>query len=414
MLALFGCAITPTPSPPTETPAATVTPVPPTPALTPTPSFPPNLLRVWLPQQFAPGDEAPGGPVLAEQIAAFEQAHPGLTVDVRIKETAGPAGLLPTLLAAHNVAPAALPNVIALNPDDLKAAAEAGLVIPLDGLLPPETLDDYYPFAQAMSQVNEDWMGLPFAADARVLAYNAQIYATPPLTWTEAITGPFILPGAEPWGLTLLNEYLALGGSLTDPSDKLSLDAELLAEALGFFQMAQDAGALPLSTLSYPDTAATWQVFRERRAALAVTSMRWYLAERDRASFAAVGLLPAKVGDSATLAEGWSWAIVNVVPERAALAAELLAWLTAPQQLSEWTQAAQVLPPRASALDGWTTEIVASEADSVLTRARLLPSPEVLNRVGPPLRQALDDVLNGRATPLAAANAAAQAVASGR
>jgi ABC-type glycerol-3-phosphate transport system substrate-binding protein len=408
---LAACVTTPTPIRPTAT----------SPVIAPTPSVPPDAtptqadaatsLRVWLPPQFAPDPDTPAGQVLAEQLREFEQTHPVGAVEIRLKQTSGPGGLLESLTAAYNAAPDVLPDLIALTRDDLAAAAAAGLVLPLDDLVPPDTLADYYPFAQAMGRAQGAWVGLPFAADARVLAYRTDLYAAPPQTWTAVVTGTLIVPAAEASGLTVLHEYLALGGPLADPSGRAVLDTELLAEALGAFQEVRDAGRLPLSTLVYADVAATWQVFRERRAALAVTSAQWYLAEHNRAASTAAALIPTSMGTPFALADGWSWALVNTTGERRAAAAELLRWLTAPPRLASWTLAARVLPPRAEALRGWATNPLTPFAADVLTHAQLQPPDEVLAVVGPPLRQALDDVLNGRATPFAAAVSASQAVA---
>ncbi len=409
-LLLAGCVATPTANSPTATPAATAPATDTPPAVAPTPPGAAAALRLWLPPDFAPDDSTPGGPVLADQIAQFEAAHPGQNVEVRLKQAADEGGLLRSLETAYNVAPAILPDVMALQQDDLTSAAKAGLVIPLDDLLAPGTLDDYYPFAQTMSRVDGRVAGLPFAADARVLVYNTQIYSTPPRVWTDVITGTLVFPGGELSGLTVLNEYLSLGGTLADASSKTELDSELLAETLSAFQSAQTATVLPVSTLAYADPAATWQVFRERRAALAITSARWYLAERQRASSASATLIPTTDGMPFALADGWCWAVVNKAADHAS-ALELLRWLTDPAQLSEWTLAAQVLPPRAKALAGWGDSPLTPLASDVLVHAQLQPSAEILARVGPPLRQALDDVLSGRATPFTAAAAAAQSVA---
>jgi len=404
-----------TPTPPVTTPTSSPTATPITsPAITPTPPLGPRPLRVWLPPNFAPNKEVPGGEELAAQIAAFESNHPGESVEVRLKQANGPGGLLHSLLTAHNVAPDVLPNVIALSRDDLAAAAAAGLVSPLDNFFPAETLEDYYPFAREMGRAEDVFVGLPFAADARVVAYNQQLYATPPLTWSAVLTGPFILPGGEPAALTVLNEYLALGGALADASGKLALDSQVLADTLTLFQEAQSGGIIPLSTLAYTEPAATWQVFRERRAALAATSMQWYLIERERAPAAAITLIPVREGASFALADGWAWALVNTAPEQQERAAELVAWLIAPAQLGQWTQAARVLPPRSAAFALWPSTQTAAYVGEVLAHTQLQPSTAVLARVGPPLRQALDDVLSGRATPFAAANIAAQAVTPGQ
>jgi maltose-binding protein MalE len=406
-LILFGCVPTPSPT----APPATVTPTPeasPTPAPTPVPTLDPNAVRVWLPRSFAPDAATPGGLTLASQLAEFQSAHDGITLDVRLKQANGPGGLLTAFTAAYNAAPAILPNLIVLSRDDATTAYRAGLLLPLDNALEGQSLADYYPFAQAASRVDNALVCLPFAVEARVLAYNAQIYTTPPLAWRDVLTGPLILPAAETSGLTVLETYLALGGSLASPSGQLGLETDALAEALTFFQALQSEEILPLSTLTYTDPEATWQVFRERRAALAVTSAQWYLAEHARVSNASVTFLPTRDGAPFALAESWCWALVNTAPEQQPLAAELLRWLNAPEQLGAWSLDADVLPPRAEVLQqaGWSTLAYTRFAEVILQNAQPQPSADVLARLGLPLRQALEDVLSGRATPLEAATTA--------
>src|SRR5690349_8300572 len=75
----------------------------------PTPTAP-GVLRLWLPPEFTPDVNTPGGRVLAAQLQAFELAHPGLAVEVRTKAAGGVGGLLNSLVTAANVAPSGLPD----------------------------------------------------------------------------------------------------------------------------------------------------------------------------------------------------------------------------------------------------------------------------------------------------------------
>ena len=378
--------------------------------LTPGTPAGPVALRVWLPPEFTPAVSTPGGQLLAEQIQAFETAHPGAAVEIRTKADSGTGGLLNALATAANVAPSVLPDVIALSRDDLTAAAAAGLLAPLDGLLPASNLSDYYPYAQNMARVGGAWVGLPFAADARVLAYLNTSYENPPLRWTDVITGPIALPAAESSALTLLDSYLAAGGSLVDANNQLHLDPEALAITLQAYQHLQIAGLLLPATLDYADAATTWQALRDRRAVVAVTDAGRFLSEYFRVSGADVTLLPTAGEPPVALADGWAWAIVNTTPARHALAADLIAWLSAPAQNGPWTQASAMLPTRADSLAAWTQPGLASVAAEVEAHAQLQPTAAVLAAFGPALEQALADVLNGRATPFAAATVAAAAV----
>jgi ABC-type glycerol-3-phosphate transport system substrate-binding protein len=372
-----------------------------------------TVLHVWLPPEFTPDLSTTSGLIFAEQISAFEQAHPGVALELRTKAAGGPGGLLNALTTAANVAPGVLPDVIALRRDDLAQAAGSGLVVPIEAYLSPDSLADFYPFAQAMGRVGGLWVGLPFAADARVLAYLTRSYASPPLTWGGLLTGTLVLPAAEPNALTLLSAYLGLGGTLADEAGRPQLEPGLLAEALQEFQTLQAAGTLPLASLDYAEASATWQVFRERRAALAVTSAQWYLAEHFRVDGAAMTLLPTSGAPGLALTDGWSWAIVNTAggqPDRYALAAELINWLVAPEQHAPWTEAKAVLPTRAATLAAWQAEPLTAQVSHVLTHAQLQPPANLLGLLGPALRQALADVLSGRATPFAAAGVAADSI----
>lgn len=406
---LSGCLAAPaSPTPPPR--ALTVTPT--APAAPPTaPATPGNRrLVVWLPPEFAPEAAQPGGTVLAEQLTQFEAGHPGWTVQARSKAAAGPSGLLAALLAAYNVAPAALPDLIALRADDLAAAAAAGAVVALDRWVPREALEDSYPFARAMSLTQNQWAGLAFAADARILVYNTDLYATAPTRWADIVTGTLSLPAAETTGLSVLTDYLAAGGQVLDEAGQPALEAPRLAASLAEWQALQERGVLPLSTLGYAEPVQSWQVFRERRVTLALTTAHWYLTEAGRVSTAAAALPPNRVGAAFTLAEGWCWALVNK-GEDLASAAELLNWLASPDRQAAWTLAAGWLPTRAAALTAWGEAPFVPLAAEALTRAQWQPPLRVREQLGPLLRQAIDDVLNGRATPEAAARTVVAALA---
>ena len=412
MLALAACGLRPTPEALTPA-AATATLAAVTPDAGATPDITqrgPAMLDVWLPPEFGPESSQASSEMLADHLAAFEAAHPGTGVRVRIKAASGPGGLLNALANSASAAPNVLPNLVALQRDDLALAAAAGLVLPLEERVPAASLADYYPYAQQMGRVNNAWFGLPFAADAHVMVYLTGVYSSPPLTFSDIVTGTFVLPAADSNALTLLNVYLALGGSLANEDGELALDSQVLARALLYFQSLHTSGTLPLSTLEHADTTATWQLFRDRRANLAVTSAQWYMLEYFRVEGAAATLLPTGGEPQMALVDGWSWAIVNTQPEHLARTGELLAWLTDPAWQAAWTEAAPVLPTRASTLAGWSSRRLVPFVSDVVTHAQLQPPAASLAIVGPPLRDALTGVINGRSTPMTAASTAANAV----
>jgi hypothetical protein len=65
---------------------------------------------------------------------------------------------------------------------------------------------------------------------------------------------------------------------------------------------------------------------------------------------------------------------------------------------------------RRSVLNGWAASPRATLAGEVMAKAQMQPAEAVLLKLGPPLQQALADVLNDRASPLSAAASVAQAL----
>ncbi|MEK7324231.1 MAG: hypothetical protein AAB217_03110 [Chloroflexota bacterium] len=85
-------------------------------------------------------------------------------------------------------------------------------------------------------------------------------------------------------------------------------------------------------------------------------------------------------------------------------------WLTASDNLGEWTMAVGMLPTRGKALTRWPDAGLRAIAGETVTAAQPMPSPSFLSVLGPPITTAVQDVLAGRSSAEAAANVAAQAI----
>lgn len=421
IVVLTGCQpATATPSPTfppppiSRWPSATTAPQTFSPEATPTAAPATLSLRLWTLPEFAPQSSLPGGALLEEQLIAFAQANGGVNVDVRIKAAEGRGGMLDSLRATAAVAPSALPDVVALRRPDLLAAAAERLIVPLDAHLAGADLSDYYPFALEAARADGVPMGIPFAADATALAYGILPYPTPPISWTDVIsgTGPLVFPAGDPLARLTVQQYLALGGSLADAAGRPSLDPGLLTQVLGFFRTAREAGVLPLSVNDMSDFTQSWTVYRERRAVLAVAHASDILGDFSRVSNTAITLIPTRDGRPLTQATGWSYALVTADPVRQSPALALMDWLTAPERLGPWTAAAHHLPPRSRALALWPADQPSAYVSQILANAVLEPDVTLLAVVGPPLKQAATDVIAGRASPEAAAQQAVAALST--
>jgi ABC-type glycerol-3-phosphate transport system substrate-binding protein len=401
------CGPTATQSPPGATPGPTAT-SPGAGEITPSPSSVASL-TLWLPASLDPTSSAPAAQLLQERLADFERANPGITLTVRIKDEGGPAGLMETLSAAADAAPASLPDIIALDAVSVRSAALKGLIVPLSGVVPEPTAPDWYDAAQASALVDGSFYAIPFAADAEVVGYRVESYGTPPLTWEEVVSSPsiFMIPAADPDASVTLSQYLSLGGDLVDSSGRPTLDPNVLAEVLAFYRSARDAGALPISARQYSTADETWQALLEGTVQAGLARLSAILAADDP-TLDASPLLPDIDSEPICFVDFWSWSIVTRDPARQARAAQLVAWLSAPDFLGPWTNALGALPPSAAALELWPSGPEGSLVSRLVMAAAPRPSEEILATVGIPLRDAAEAVLAGTMSPEAAALAASQ------
>ncbi len=105
-----------------------------------------------------------------------------------------------------------------------------------------------------------------------------------------------------------------------------------------------------------------------------------------------------------------TYPLVTTDPARQGVGLELIRWLTASNNLGEWTMAVGMLPTRGKALTQWPDANLRAIAREAVTAAQPMPSPSLLNVLGPPITTAVQDVLAGRSSAEAAASAAAQAI----
>jgi ABC-type glycerol-3-phosphate transport system substrate-binding protein len=409
-LAIFlaGCTSgTVTPFPTATSTAPPIVPSTPSPS-TPTPA--PLVFTLWLPPAFAPGDSTAAGSLLAARLAEFETAHAGLRLEVRLRDASGPAGLLETLRLSGAVAPAAQPDLIALDSGSLAAAAAEGLVRPYVGDLPEPEQARWYGFALESTAVGGVRYGIPAASQAWVLAYNRDLFSRPPAFWSDVVgsSGPFLFPAADPRSVFVLAQYLSLGGVLEQPDGSAAIDPATLEEVLTFIGSAYNAGILPLTTRQYDRSTQTWTALLEGHAASAMAPLSAWMGQGSEALPARA--LPTRSGMGTTLADTWSWALVTTDDERQAIAVELIEWLSRPDFLGPWTRALGWLPPNEVGLEAWRQDRASTLVRQLVVVALPLPPTSILDVVGPALRSAVDSVLSGAQTPQNAALEASTAV----
>lgn len=382
---------------PASSPAPTSTPAP-TPAATAAPVTPaPATLTLWLPDWMALPD-APGYGALTEIITTFEQEK-DVSVIIAPKLPRGQGGLLDALRKTKPVAPSVLPDVIALPFQDISQATKEDLLQPVAGLFDPQLQDDLYPFAQQASNVEGNWMALPFAADFEHLSFQPAALSEPPISWDILLAseGRYAFPvgGSDSaWTDVLLLHYL----SAVPAGESPKRNKTALRQQLDFYEALYQRGLVNDAILQSNTPADSWKQALKGDAAMAETTANLWLGHHNEATFLRFGPTPAKDGQSRYLIHGWAYALITADETHQALAVDLINRLMAAPALADWSNRAFMLPTRRSSLQQWPADDYRSFASEALEKGFLMPDftqDEILTRS---VHQAAHAVLSGEMT----------------
>ena len=374
-------------------------------------------LTIWTSTEIAPNSDVPGGAVLLEQLNAFENSHPDVTLFVELKTIADQGGTLSYLRTGRTVAPGILPDVVLLPASQLSSAAEQGLIFPLDESLEQEAVDDLYPVARELVHVDEQTLGYPFAlTNLQHLAYNGSaITETVSGDWSQLVTdrpGMLIYPAADFIGAELTAHfYREFGGTFVDDLGQPALQVEPLVDALELIQLGVSEGYIDPLSGSTASLDQAWQIFQGNPTLFIQTTASFYL--RRLAAGASTNLrvapLPGPGGPVTPTVGAWTWAISTPEPARQALAAELIRWLTSGANMGEWSLESQLIPARRSAFEAWPQDAYLAFIQRQITIAQ--PMADGLNNtVLTALSDATTAVILGIDTPSESAAQAAAAV----
>jgi len=391
-LFLAGCSsLAPLLSPPTPVPPpqATATPQP-VPTVTPTATVnQPRLLRIWLPPQFNPQAETPAADLLRARLQEFQQEHPGIQLEIRIKSE---ADILRALSITNSAAPAAMPDLIALSYWNMQKAASGGFLHPLEGLTFLLQDPDWYAFARELGHLKNVEYGIPFGSDVLVLVYRPSMFNTPPSTWEDVFTSgvSMAFPASDANALFPLALYLSENSALKDDRGAVLLKEEALVALFSFYKRAIENGTIPLPVRDQQTDLQSLQFYRNGQSHLAVI---WLSSDLQTPSG---NYLPLPGLDNAhySLGGGWVWALAGSNIENQPLAMELADYLVESRFMSEWTHAAGILPTRPQALTGWEEDLRVPLHEA-LQSAHPLPAEDSVSVVGPLLQKALIRLFDG-------------------
>jgi len=382
---------------PASSPAPTFTPAP-TPVATAAPVTPaPVTLTLWLPDWMALPD-APGYGALTEIITTFEQEK-DVSVIIVPKLPRGDGGLLDALRKTKPVAPSVLPDVIALPFQDIPPATEEDLLQPLGGLFSAQIQDDFYPFAQKASNVEDAWMALPFAADFEHLSFQPAALSEPPVSWDIVLAsgGQYAFPVGGPdsaWTDALLLHYL----SAVPAGESPKRNKKALRQQLDFYEALQQRGLVNDAILQSNTPTDSWKQALKGDAALAETTAHLWLAHHTEATFLRFGPTPAGDSQSRYLIHGWAYSLITADEIHQALAVDLINRMIAAPALSDWSNQAYMLPTRRASLQQWPADDYRRFAGEALEQGFLMPDFTQDETMTRSLHQAARAALSGEMT----------------
>ncbi len=335
-------------------------------------------LVIWTIPALSPTDNALGGQLMAEQIRAFEAAYPNLSIQIELKEASGPGSINSYLSTARPIAPSILPDIILMPVEQMREAANSGLIQPVNELITPELQNDLYPAAQSLVTSNSNIWGFPYALRGLThTAYNSDAFTeTIPLQLDELTSTAtiMVLPAAgEDGSKLLLQYYLEAGGRVVNDSGQPTLEREPLTAALTAFKEARDLGLIHPQSYTLQTMDEAWQLYRTASANMVLTNPTVYTNNRQEGGATQFAPVPGADGPLRPLLTGWAWSISTPDPAKQEIAAEFVNWMTSTENMGAWSEASNRLPARQSAFETWNTSPYITFLQTQTERASAYP-----------------------------------------
>lgn len=407
------CSGTPSPSPETKPPVASRVPQP---TVAPTATAAAEDMSVeliwWTPEFLSPQATQATGPVLAEQLAAFEASREGkVRVSPMPKARYGKGGLLDLLLTARPVAASVLPDLVTLDIGDLEKAVEAGVLQPLDVLLDEGIVANLYPFARSAGRLGNQLYAVPFVADLEHVATRPSQLQEVPETWEKLLEdgNAFLLAVAAPLASSIarpaqslshavLAQYISAGATFSLDTRQLAVEEAPLRRLLTFYEAAAKSGVIPPGASEISETDDVWSVYAQGKVPIAYVGARRFLAERTQVNDIGFAAAPGASGTAKPIASGWALAIVTADPARQQAAAQLIAWLMEPGNAGSLAQIAGWLPVSPEALATWDADPYHEFLGQQLAEALSQPIGTEYAQVASRIQEAVLGVLGGESS----------------
>lgn len=359
-------------------------------------------LVLWVPPQFAPTEENPGGNALSERLSTFEQENPGLKVEVRVKSLEGNGGLLASLATTTAAAPEALPGLVLLNRSDFETAALKGLIFPITSRAVEYNNPVYFPFVVDLTSFQGIQYGLPLFFDPLVMAYNSRLIAFPPTTWSELISqGDTVLFNLnDPKAPIPFTVYLSNKGVLVNEEGNPVLEPDPLTRTYQFFFNGANTDAFPEWLPDLQNGSDTWDAYIKGQGIYALVWASQAL--RNPVDNTTITTLPGSPSNPVSLVDGWMLCITNPTAEHSKYDLLLADYLIEPEFLALWSETAGYLPAQRSVLALWADQSVAQTLTLAADQSVSVPNNEVQQLLGSILNQYAISLVRGQTSPMQA------------
>jgi multiple sugar transport system substrate-binding protein len=369
----------------------------------------PNVVRFW-----AMGRE---GEVVAQLVAEFEQAHPGVRVEVQQLPWSAAHEKLLTAFAGD-----VTPDICQLGNTWIPEFAALNALEPLDARVAASNViapDDYFSGIWSTNRVGDTLYGVPWYVDTRILFYRRDLLAragfdAAPGTWPEWIAMLQAIRQQnvpDRHGVVLpVNEFEPLVALSLQQDEPLLRDGDRFgnfrsagfARALNFYVGMFRAGYAPPVTSS--DISNMWNEFGRGRFVFFVSGP-WNIGELQRrlppdlqASWTTAPL-PGPDGPGASIAGGASLVMFHHARAKPA-AWQLMEFLSRTDVQTRFHALTGDLPPRRSAWrDGSLAENPYARAfRDQLERVKPTPGVPEWERIANEIRLTTERVVDGRLT----------------
>jgi arabinogalactan oligomer/maltooligosaccharide transport system substrate-binding protein len=324
------------------------------PPLQPSPTVEPRVpepshLMLW--EGFDPAQ----GEWLKGQIAAFQEAKPGISIEIH--HYASSDEFIEAARGGEREFDLAIGHAALV-----ESLWTEGLIRPVEDVFEGGFLDGFaQPSVEGVSRGDEIW-GVPFSVGLHLLLYyNRELVEEPPQDTATLIAMAQELTDEERYGLAMnysdplwLVPWLSgFGGWLVDEEGQPTLDTAAMVEALRFLHdLKFEYGVLPPEA----DYDLADELFREGKAALLVNG-HWALAGYQEMEDLEWGVAPLPTVTETDLAPsplvmGQYLVIGSDVSEQKLEAVRLLVeYMTSSQRQLEWMRQFDTLPTNKAALD---------------------------------------------------------------